>query len=129
MASRSLSSVPPYAAVLALAAISRTTTTATPVITNPGFKGLVVFLNITSVSGAAGVKIRVLTGTVAPNTCYLDSASRTTVSYINVAFYPGATASTSIIYVPAVLGAVFQIQIQHDTSDPITYTVSYSFIE
>lgn len=117
-----------YNVVTALSSASRTTTTSTGTLSNPGYKGIIVTLTISAIS-AGGLKVRIFSGVSGANTVYLDSTSMTTVSSRTIAVYPGMTSTASQFGSPGIMGPVFAIQVEPDTADAITYTLSYALVE
>ena len=87
-----------------------------------------VTLTITSIT-AGGLKLQLLTGVTAANTVYIDISSITAALSRTVVVYPGMSGSAAQLGSPGCIGPVFLINVNHDTADPITYSVTYSFIE
>lgn len=117
-----------YQAVTAFPLASRTSNTSTGVIANPGYKGIIVSLLVTAYT-AGGLRIRITTGVGNNNTVHYDSTSLTAALGRTVAVYPGLVSSAAQFASPGVLGTTVTVSVEHDTADPITYSLAYSFIE
>lgn len=111
-----------------LASASRTATTSTGAIVNPGYKGIMVTLVVSAIT-AGGLKIRILTGVGGGTTVHIDTTSITFTGGRTVAVYPGGGTGGNQVCQPALLGDQVIINIEHDTADPITYSAQYHFIE
>lgn len=117
-----------YQRVNWLASASRTTTTSTGALSNPGYKGIMVTLVVSSIT-AGGLKIRILTGVGGGQTVHIDATSITSVGGRTVAVYPGGGTGGNQVCQPALLGDQVIINVEHDTADPITYSAQYHFVE
>lgn len=119
----------------ALASAARTATTITGNITCAGYKGIIVYLNVTAASGTGGLTPRLFgveptTGAVA--TSASASTAATSVGTRIFHFGPGVgtvNGGTVAWGAAAVcLGSQFQIQVLHGDATSYTYSVTYELI-
>jgi hypothetical protein len=119
----------------ALSSAARTATTITGDINCAGFKGIIVYLNVTAASGTGGLTARLFgvePTTSAIATSAAASTAATTVGTRIFHFGPGVgtvNGATVAWGAAAVcLGSRFQIQVLHGDASSYTYSVTYELI-
>lgn len=119
----------------ALASAARTTTTITTDIVCSGYRGIIVYLDVTAASGTGGLTLRLfgvnpITSTVATSASVTTAATTTGMRIYH--FGPGVAAvnGASVAWGAAgvQLGAEFQIQVLHGDASSYTYAVHYELI-
>ena len=113
-----------------LASAARTGTADSPIQTNPGARGVILYLNITAITGGPGLGIQYAMFGVDPVSgvvTQLSGASglKTATGLTNLAIYPGLSgAGTSNMVVPrSWLAHVFV-----SDATPYTYSLGYALI-
>ena len=119
----------------ALASATRTTTTITGDINCAGYKGIIVYLNVTAASGTGGLTTRLIgvdPVTGATGLSVAVSAAATAIGLRVLHFGPGCGAVSNAglggSAAGVMLGTEFQIQVIHGDASNYTYSVCYELI-
>lgn len=120
----------PYAAlepserVLAPSA-ERTATYNSPVQTNKGYRGVMVVVRVTALSGAPSLSARIIGVCPSSTNAWLFSAATpiTAVGSKVYILYPGATGAQGDERLSGILPRSWYVQVAHANADPITYSV------
>lgn len=113
-----------------LSSSARTSNTAAPTQTNTSARGVMLFLNVTAVSGTGGLTVRIygvdpVSGVAAPINA--PPATVTTVGLQIVSLYPGI-ASPNAAGANYILPRTWYAQVVHGDSTSYTYSLGYSLI-
>lgn len=119
----------------ALASAARTTTTQSADIDTTGFRGIVVFFNVTVASGTGGLTLR-LRGRDSVTSLYAaltqDSTARTATGFwtmsvgLGVSAPSGATLTGSLTGLP--LPDTIRLEVAHGDASSYTYSVGYCLV-
>lgn len=118
-----------------LASAARTADTSSATVANLGWRGIVVYLSITSVPGSGGITLSLTDwSTGAPLFMHPATAALTAVGTYGFEYYPGA--STAGVVAPyyvvqrtaGVLPDLFGVYIAHSNAASYTYSVTYTLI-
>lgn len=119
----------------ALASATRTTSTITTDISARGFRGLIVYLNVTSASGTGGLTPRLiakdpLSGVTSVSAGVSAAATSTGLRVYHFGPGVGTLAGTGIGWGAAsvMLSQTFQLQVLHGDASNYTYSLSYELI-
>lgn len=118
----------------ALASAARTTTTQSADIDTTGFRGIVVFLNVTAASGTGGLTMRVRgRDPVSTNFVALASVgSAVTAIGITALQFGGGGAVTSAGVTGGAMGGllpdIIRIEVAHGDASSYTYSVGYCLV-
>lgn len=116
---------------VALASGTRTATTTSSTFTNPRGIGVLLFLNVTTASGAGGLQVQAQAVDPTSGAVLAINSAPTAVTATGLkvyAIYPGhsagATQSTS-----GVLPRQWNVKVTHGNSDSYAYSVSYQYLQ
>ncbi len=117
-----------------LASAARTATTQTADITTNGYRGLVIFLNVTAASGTGGLTLRVR-GKCPVSGAYLALGSVTSavtaIGITGLQFGGGGAGTTATVAGGAfggILPDTIRLEVAHGDASSYTYSVGYCLV-
>ncbi len=119
----------------ALASATRTTSTITTDISARGFRGLILYLNVTAASGTGGLTPRLiakdpLSGVTSVSAAVSAAATSTGLRVFHFGPGVGTLSGTGIGWGAAsvMLSNTFQLQVLHGDASNYTYSLTYELI-